>query len=287
MVCALSLNPTNKFVQKSILSFQSGNFYQGIREFNSGLLRDIENSSYEEIENNFKSILPFLEDHSLTHESEKIIQHYLHHVKKHKDINNGLIPIFNFLTECLSDNKFPHSTNSFFIGLTDFLANNQDPDCINLVKEHYEEFLNYPNFLHFDEIQTNLFKLLVNLSLFPEAEFFGRRFFLKNLEVKENLEYIFFSILIIAINGKIDQAMEYIKELRKIIPISIQKSSEVFQCCSDFLLASSSKDFEWVKELESFYVNIAKNKFLRLLIMNLIKNSFPEETKVSIFDLFK
>ena len=281
------MESSNKFFLKSINSFKSGKFYQGVREFNSGLLREIENSTYSSIEPNLNAIIPFLESNSLSHESEQIIQFYLTHLKKHKDLKKGLEPLINFLKSHLSDNNYSNSILGFFNGFAEFSSNNPDEEIITALKLSYQDFIRFKNFSHHDEILKIIFELLIKLSMFPEVETISKPLFIEIKIDEEKFEYSLYTILVIAINGKMKEAVELLQQIRKQIPSTIQKESKVFQCCSEFLMASSSKDFNWVKELQEYFSDILKEKLLKILILNLIKKSFPEETKISIFDILK
>ena len=282
------METSNKFILKSFKSFNAGKFYQAEREFNSGLLRDIENNSFQEVEHYLNDVLPLLEKNSLTHESEQIIQYYLTHVKKHKSIENGFKPVTKFIISNLKSNKNPNCTLSFFIGFMEFLTNNQEIEIVEFMKSHYQDFLNSSReFTYHDEVEKRLFKTFIMISLFKEDELIANSIFLPDLDINKNLKYILYSLIIIAINGNISKSIKILQDLRKKVPIDIQKEFEIFQCCSEFLLASSSKDYDWITELQTHFADSLKEKTLKLLIMNLVKNIFPEESKISLFDLFK
>ena len=281
------MESSNKFFLKSIDSFKSGRFYQGVREFNSGLLREIESSTYNSIELNFNAILPFLDLNSLLHESEQIIQFYLTHLKKHKDLKNGIPPLLNFVKSHLSDNKYSTNILAFFNGFAEFSSNNPDDEIKSVLKSSYLDFLKFKNFSYQSQIQITIFELLIKLSMFSEVETLGRLIFIESKISDENYEYSLYTALVVAINGKMKEALELLQQIRKQIPNTIQKESKIFQCCSEFLLASSSKDFSWVKELQEYFVLELKDKVLKILILNLIKISFPKETKIDIFDILK
>ncbi len=282
------METSNKFILKSITSFNTGKFYQAVREFNSGLLRDIENNSFQEVENYLNQVLPLLEKNNLTHESEQIIQYYLTHVKKHKSIEKGFKPLISFLMSNLKNNANPNCSLNFFNGFMEFLSNNQETEITQYMENHYQDFLTASQEFTFrDEIEKRIFKTFILISLFKEAESIANSVFLNDFEIDKNLEFILYSLLIVAINGNISKSINFLHDLRKKIPTDIQKESVTFQCCSEFLLASSSKDYDWIIELQIHFADSLKEKLLKLLIMNLVKNIFPEESKVSLFDLFK
>ena len=279
---------SNKFILKSIESFNSGRFYQAVREFNSGLLRDIENNSFSYVEESLNAILPALEFNSLYHETEQIIQYYLTHLKKHKAVKNGFMPIITVLNNNFKANLYPTCTLRILSGFLDFFNNNGEPDIIDYMKNNSLSLLkNAEHFTLYQEVEEKIFISLIMSSLFQEAETMARTNFLNNLENVRQLDYILYSLIILAINGNLTESTKLIRDLRKIIPSDVQKASTLFQCCTEFLLASSGKDFDWVQELQVHFSESLKNKVVRLLIMNLIKKIFPEETKISIFDLFK
>ena len=175
----------------------------------------------------------------------------------------------------------------FFNGFAEFSSNNPDEEIITALKLSYQDFIRFKNFSHHDEILKIIFELLIKLSMFPEVETISKPLFIEIKIDEEKFEYSLYTILVIAINGKMKEAVELLQQIRKQIPSTIQKESKVFQCCSEFLMASSSKDFNWVKELQEYFSDILKEKLLKILILNLIKKSFPEETKISIFDILK
>ena len=269
-------------------SFDNNKFYQAVREFNRGLLRDIEHNTFSSIEAYYDAVLPILEANSLFHESEQIIQYYFTHLKKHKNLNNGFKPIINFLLENLISNKYPNCTFRFFNGFLDFVSSNPDSEIIDFIKVHYNDFLlNSKNFSLYQDVEQKVFKTLILLSLFDEAESIANSYYLNDLTSEKNFDYILYSLVILAINGKIEKSTKVLQDLRKELSIEVQKDSILFQCCSEFILASSSKDFDWTRELQVHFSEILKDKVLKLLIMNLIKVIFPEESKISIFDIFK
>ena len=279
---------SNKFIQKSLKSFDNNKFYQAVREFNSGLLRDIEHNTFSSIEAYYDAVLPILEANSLFHESEQIIQYYFTHLKKHKNLNKGFKPIIKFLLDNLISNQYPNCTFKFFNGFLDFVSSSPEVEIIDYIKVHYNDFLvNSKNFSLYEDVEQKVFKTLILLSLFDEAESMAYSYYLNDLKSEKNFDYIVYSLVILAINGKIEQSTKILQELRKELPIEVQKDSILFQCCSEFILASSSKDFDWTRELQVHFSDILKDKVLKLIIMNLIKVIFPEETKISIFDIFK
>lgn len=279
---------TNKFILKSLESFNSGKFYQAVREFNSGLLRDIENNSFSSIVESLNTVLPILEAHSLYHESEQIIQYYFTHLKKHKAINDGFMPVITFFNNNFVQNASPKCTLKFFDGFLEFITNNPDQEIINYYKNSYLDLLqNSKQTSLYPDVEGKIFDSLILLQLFQEAESMAYSNYLNDLTNQQNLNYILYSLVVLAINEKISESTKIIRDLRKLIPLDIQKQSPLFQCCTEFLLASSSKDYDWIQELQVHFGEVLKDKLNRLLIMNLIKVVFPEETKVSLFDLFK
>lgn len=282
------MDTTNKFFLKSISSFNSGKFYQAEREFDSGLLREIENDSFQQIEQYFNEVLPLLEKNSLNHESEQIIQYYLKHSRKHKNLEKALEPVVNFLKKNLTSNSNPNCTLSFFNGFMDFVSSNQESETNEYLKNNFQDILSSSiKFSYREEIGKKIFTTFILISLFKEAEKIADSNFLKDLNIEKNLDYILYSLVLLAINGNITKSMQQLQDLRKKIPIETQKNSIIFQVCSEFLLASSSKDYDWIKELQMHFTDSFKDKTLKLLIMNLLKNIFPDETKLSLFDLFK
>ena len=278
----------NKFIEKSLATFKTGKFYQAEREFKVGLLRSIETKSFDDVEQSLNSVLPILESNMLFHETEIISSYYLVHLKKHKDIPIGLEPILNFLKLNFANNSYPNSTTRFFYGLLNFLENNLDSESEKFIKDTYKDFIydSKKNPFH-SEIVARLFKTLVQLSLFDEVLFISNEIYLKNMNITDELELILYSLLILNIKGNEKKSSEILQFLRKTVPKDIQKRSELFQCCSEFLLASSSKDYGWAMELQQHFATILKEKTLKLLILNLIKTSFPQESKINIFDFFK
>ncbi len=273
---------------KSIDSFNSGKSYQAVREFNSGLLRDIEHNSFSTVEESLNAILPILESNTLYHESEQIIHYYFTHLKKHKAVKDGFLPVIFFLKINFTNNNYPNCTMKFLNGFADFVANNADTVLVDYIKDNYSSILESSNsFSLYQEVEGRIFTLLILLSLFQEAEALAQSKFLNDLENTKKLDNILYSLVVLAINGKITESTNIIRELRKTIPTTIQQESDLFQCCSEFLLACSSKDYDWVQELQTHFSDVLKNKVERHLIMNLIRKTFPEESKVSLFDLFK
>ena len=287
MKMVLYLESTNKFIKKSLVSFKAGKFYQAEREFTNGLLRDLESKSFENVETSFKLILPILEEHSLYHESEQILQAYLRHARKRKDVKVGIIPIINVLKGNMVSNIYPNCTTHFLNAFMDFTTSTQEPELIAYISE------NSLNLLTISEKSTNhlqimnkIFNSLIVLSKYEQLELIADKYFLNTLNVDNNFKNILYSVLILAINGKNEQALEILKNLRKELPLEIQKDSDVFQCCSEFLLASSSNDYDWVLELQQHFSETLKDKTVKMLIINLIKKSFPDKSKVSLFDFF-
>lgn len=284
----LYLDTSDKFFTKSISSFQSGKFYQAVKEFTGSLSRIIETNSFSLVENNLNQVIPILEANSLFHESEQIVQFYFIHLKKHKKISLGLYPFTQFLLHNLSQNTYPHSTLSFFRGFIDYTTNSLEKELVDYIKNNYDRFHTIgENFLFNQAVIEGIFQTLILTALFPEAEKISYSVFLNNLTSEKNLDNILHSLLILGINGNIEKAIEFLKTLRKTLPITIQKSSNLFQCSSEFLLACSSKDFEWIKELQSHFSELLKEKIIKILVLNLIKRIFPEQSKISLFDFFK
>lgn len=284
----LSLETNNKFIKKSLISFKAGKFYQAEREFTNGLLRDLESKSYQSIETSFKLILPVLEENSLHHESEQVMQDYLYHVRKHKEVKKGLKPATTVITSNISSNMYPNCTVRFVTALLDFAISSQEPDVLRYIEENSLSLVEMSkDFTFHSEILDKIFSSLITLAMYEQLESIAESYYLKELRFDKLLPNVLFSLLILAINGKSEKSLEILKILRKEIPLETQKNSDVFQCSSEFLLACTSKDYDWVLELQQHFSETLKEKTIKILIVNLIKKYFPEETKVSLFDIFK
>lgn len=282
------LESNNKFIKKALTSFKSGKFYQAEREFINGLLRDLESKSYESIEISFKLVLPVLEENSLYHESEQVIQNYLQHAKKHKEIKEGILPVTNVIATNISSNAYPNCTVRFVNALMDFAIGSQEPDLLSYIEENSIALIDMSkDFIYHNEILETIFTSLIVLAMYEKLEIIAERYYLKELQLDNSFSNVLFSIIILAINGKSEKSLEILKTLRKELPLETQKNSDIFQCCSEFVLACSSKDYNWVLELQQHFAESLKDKIVKILIVNLIKKFFPEETKVSIFDIFK
>lgn len=275
------------WLNKSISSFEKGSNYQGIKEFNSSLARIIESNEFDKLEFFFSKIIPLLNNKSLYHEAEQIIEYYFSHLKKHKVISNGFFPIITIIFNYVSNESYSTIMLHIFTKMSDFVIQNTDDQLIDFLSENYENYLEKINNDKVNRlIKQEFFRIFVFAQRFTLAHKVAYPNFTKHIETIDEITYAMYSILNYAIHANISAVTPDLQSIRKNLPIEFQKE-EIFLFCSDLLLAASGKDVDWFFELQSYYGHLLKKQLLRFLVFNLSKTYFPDSNKTSIFDLLR
>lgn len=276
----------DKWLDKSITSFSSENFYQGIKQFNNSILRSIESNDLSKIDDFFDIIIPILHKNQLIHESDQIITFILKSLKKHKIISVGFIRIFNKLISVIENNVYADFKLNILSILLKDLISNKNPESIAFLKNNYNQLLiNAVNYQFLEETQFSLFRTFVFLKMFPIALEIAIPTFIDSIQTSIQLKFGMYSILVLAIQDDLKKSLEVLQNFRKTVAKDLQKL-EIFQCSSEFILASSSKDLDWFSELKIHFSKLLlKDSILSGLIIKLTEKYFPSK-KSSIFDLF-
>ena len=277
----------DKWFLKSKNSFESGKEYQGIKEFNVALDRAIENAQFERITNYFDEIIHILDSKELYHEIDKISQNYFIHLKKKKLLVKGVEPFYSVIVSLIRENSYSLGTFHAMKALLAFISHVNDPELVEFCNDNYSLLIDQAiNFEYLEDLLFEIFTCFIYLKKFDTALEISDPTFFDSLENVKQLSYAMYGVLVLAIQNDITDAVKKLQYFRKTISKDLQ-SSEIFKCCSEFILVSSSTDEGWLNELKSHFTNIIKeNDILKILIGKLIEKYFPELKKSSIFDLF-
>jgi hypothetical protein len=279
----------DKWLHKSLNSFNTGKNYQGIKQVNVALVRLIEENQFEKVADYFSQILPILDKKKLYHEIEQIIYKYLSYLKrKHLVLKTWIKPLFWILINSINENSHPQGSFHALKCLLSFAETASEEELINFLSENYSNLLDKTiKSVYHEKLVFQFFRLFIVVNRFDIALKIADPAFLENINSTDQLTHGMYAVLVVANQKGLEAAKEKIFYFRKTIPKHLQ-SSEIFKCSSEFILVALSKDLEWLSELKTHFSSFIKSDdLLRVLIKHLLRKYFPETRKSSIFDLFK
>ena len=282
------MNTSEKWLQKYIKSFTTGNDYQAIKLFDIALFHLIEEAQFDHVQDYFMQTLPILEKKHLFHEVDLIINKCLGHLKKKPTFVSSVSTLLRSFVSFLKENYCSEASFQALRSILAFSGNIGDKELIEFYSHNYPEILvNLSESHYFEEILFLLFDLFVSTNQFEFAFKIADPAFFKSITTLKELEYGMLALLILAIESNLDKAKDKLLYFRQILSKKLQ-DEKIYKCVTEFILVAVSQDKDWLNELKNhFGPQLKANQILRKLAQKFIIIFFPETKKSNLFDLFK
>lgn len=281
---------TDRWYRKALVSFEAGRNYQGVRELTSALVRGIEGNATADLQLIFVEVANIFDERQMWHEAGQVVSHYLKHLRKHKLVETGVVPLLGAVVDLVSVDGGPTSIALIFLQtlVADALSS-QDKVVLGKVTALYNEVVDQVGDSdQFEDFTHVFFDASVGLGDYSRAKELSVPFFLDNVTSLDQLSSAVNALFVLGLVGETEVAFGYTQSLRKTLPPELQQEP-LFECGADLLLAVRGHDLEWFNETRKHFSAVLgrpEQRQLRILVQELYQQEFPDAPKSSLFDLF-
>lgn len=282
------MSTADKWLQKSLKSFNSGNDYQGIKLLDIALFQLIEEALFDNVPDYFIQILPIMDQKHLFHEVDLIISKCLGHLKKKSTFISQVKILTASFVAFLKDNFCTEMSFQAIKSILTYSERVGDKELTDFFSQYYPEMLEkLSESKFFEELLFIFFNLFVTQNRLEIAFKIADPTFFKSITTQQELEYGMLALLLLTIEVNLDEAKDRLRYFRHTLSKELQ-NEEIFKCTTEFILVAISQDKDWLIELQSHFSSLIKRKFvLRKLVQKFISKYFPETKKANFFNLFK
>jgi hypothetical protein len=280
------MSTAERWYEKALSSFQSHKTYQGLREFNSALIRSIEADNLSKINTFFIGIAPLLEEQNLLHEAGQIVESFIKHLNKHGKIKKGTDVLLESIKALFETNTSIQIAIIFFRSIINSFPVLQDIEYMNDVLKVSETFIPIlkSNQIIIEYLHDH-FNGLVFLRNWEKAVPLGQKYFLDNVKSTEMITYAIYTLLIqVLLSNQVEQAINKIKVIKNTLPDEL-KGLPILEGGAELLLAVKSHDLDWWEETKGHFSDLYRDKIFRIIIGEIYKQFFPE-AQTSLLDFF-
>lgn len=278
----------NRWYKKALSSFQQERSYQGLREFNSALIRAIEDNQLEITKAYFIEFSLVLEKLKLIHEAGQIVELFIKYLRKHKKIDTGINTLLDSIATLLERKSALHVSIAYYETLINSFAGQNDYKTMVYILDESKIFL---SFLQESDMLLQFvqhyYSGLIYIRNWEKALPLGQKYFFEATNSENLINYSVYTILLLALSGNPDQALTTLKNLKKKLSDQ-QNESLPLEGAGEFLLAIRSNDLDWWIETKNHFTEkgLFHDRIMTILVTELFNQNFPDAPKSSILDFF-